>query len=309
MHSVAEQSTRVVESVDRALRLLQGSPSMGRASHSVSWRRRRDCRRARCIERSGRCRSVASRPSETMRATCWGRSCSGSRSSSTAASICGAVATDARARTCDPERDVHVGYSTARTSSTWTSSNPPGRSPSRRRSGTQSRTCHGGREGAAGVGLCGVDHRVGPSRRPLVRRTSAPSSREPPREGVVAFRADGFSKDLEESEPGVRCLATPVFFGGAVPIAAISVSAPKDRLPTGMMPEVAALLVQEVADLLAPSWPRRGPGSPVGRCPPDLRHVVGEIEAADRPSPLRGGSSIEYGKCSSAVSRKRKWIS
>ena len=61
---------------------------MGRASHSVSWRRRRDCRRARCIERSGRCRSVASRPNETMRATCWGRSCSGSRSSSTAASIC-----------------------------------------------------------------------------------------------------------------------------------------------------------------------------------------------------------------------------
>lgn len=65
-------------------------------------------------------------------------------------------------------------------------------------------------------------------------------------------RADGFSKDLEESEPGVRCLATPIFFGGAAPIAAISVSAPKDRLPTGMMPEVAALLVREAADLRGP---------------------------------------------------------
>lgn len=85
---------------------------------------------------------------------------------------------------------------------------------------------------------------------PLVRRTprtivdASQLSRE-----LARVRADGFSKDLEESEPGVRCLATPVFFGGPVPIAAISVSAPKDRLPTGMMPEVAALLVEETTDL------------------------------------------------------------
>jgi IclR family acetate operon transcriptional repressor len=88
---------------------------------------------------------------------------------------------------------------------------------------------------------------------PLVRRTS----RTIVDAGQLAkelgrVRADGFSKDLEESEPGVRCLATPIFFGGAAPIAAISVSAPKDRLPTGMMPEVAALLVREAADLRGP---------------------------------------------------------
>lgn len=88
---------------------------------------------------------------------------------------------------------------------------------------------------------------------PLVRRTSRTivDASHLAKE-LSRVRADGFSKDLEESEPGVRCLATPVFFGGAVPIAAISVSAPKDRLPTGMMPEVAALLVQEAADLRGP---------------------------------------------------------
>ena len=88
---------------------------------------------------------------------------------------------------------------------------------------------------------------------PLVRRTSRTivDASHLAKE-LSRVRADGFSKDLEESEPGVRCLATPVFFGGAVPIAAISVSAPKDRLPTGMMPEVAALLVQEAADLPRP---------------------------------------------------------
>lgn len=88
---------------------------------------------------------------------------------------------------------------------------------------------------------------------PLVRRTSRTivDASHLAKE-LARVRADGFSKDLEESEPGVRCLATPVFFGGAVPIAAISVSAPKDRLPTGMMPEVAALLVREAADLRGP---------------------------------------------------------
>ena len=38
---------------------------------------------------------------------------------------------------------------------------------------------------------------------------------------LARVRADGFSKDLEESEPGVRCLATPVFFGSPVPLAAL----------------------------------------------------------------------------------------
>lgn len=64
---------------------------------------------------------------------------------------------------------------------------------------------------------------------------------------LARVRADGFARDLEESETGVRCLATPVFFGSTVPVAAVSVAAPKDRLSTGMMPEVAALLMRETA--------------------------------------------------------------
>lgn len=89
---------------------------------------------------------------------------------------------------------------------------------------------------------------------PLVRRTPR-TIVEPDglaRE-LARVRADGFAKDLEESEPGLRCLATPVFFGRAIPIAAISISAPKDRLPSRMMPEVAALLVRETAELVSAS--------------------------------------------------------
>jgi IclR family acetate operon transcriptional repressor len=85
---------------------------------------------------------------------------------------------------------------------------------------------------------------------PLVRRTprTIVDAGQLARE-LARVRADGFSKDMEESEPGVRCLATPVFFGGPVPVAAISLSAPKDRLPTRLMPDVAALLVREAAEL------------------------------------------------------------
>jgi len=46
-------------------------------------------------------------------------------------------------------------------------------------------------------------------------------------------RRRGFSLDDEESELGVRCVAVPVFFGSKVPVAAVSVTAPKDRLRIG----------------------------------------------------------------------------
>ncbi len=45
------------------------------------------------------------------------------------------------------------------------------------------------------------------------------------------IRADGYARDMEESEIGVRCLAAPVFLGSALPRAAVSVSAPRERLP------------------------------------------------------------------------------
>lgn len=44
-------------------------------------------------------------------------------------------------------------------------------------------------------------------------------------------RERGYALESEESELGVRCLAKPLWFGGDVPRAAVSVSAPKERLP------------------------------------------------------------------------------
>lgn len=83
---------------------------------------------------------------------------------------------------------------------------------------------------------------------PLVRRT--PRTIVEPgglvRE-LARIRSEGFAKDLEESEPGVRCIAAAVFYGGTSPIAAISISAPKDRLPNGTMPDVGALLIRETS--------------------------------------------------------------
>ncbi|MGH2631756.1 MAG: IclR family transcriptional regulator [Actinomycetota bacterium] len=88
---------------------------------------------------------------------------------------------------------------------------------------------------------------------PLVRRTSR-TIVEPgglARE-LARIRGDGFAKDMEESEPGVRCIAAAVFYGGASPIAAISISAPKERLPNRTMPDMAALLVRETSGVAAP---------------------------------------------------------
>jgi IclR family transcriptional regulator, acetate operon repressor len=95
---------------------------------------------------------------------------------------------------------------------------------------------------------------------PLVRRTprtivDAPTlARE-----MARVRSDGFAKDMEESEPGVRCVGAPVFFGSPVPIAAISISAPKERLPTGRVPEVAAVLLRETSGPLALTPTARAP--------------------------------------------------
>jgi len=59
---------------------------------------------------------------------------------------------------------------------------------------------------------------------------------------IQRVRAGGFARDMEESEIGVRCLAVPVFFGGPTPVASISISAPKERLPASRMREVAQTL-------------------------------------------------------------------
>lgn len=66
---------------------------------------------------------------------------------------------------------------------------------------------------------------------------------------MARVRADGYARDMEESEPGVRCLAVPVFFGGPSPVAAISVSAPKERLPKERLRHAADLLRHATASI------------------------------------------------------------
>jgi IclR family acetate operon transcriptional repressor len=61
------------------------------------------------------------------------------------------------------------------------------------------------------------------------------------------IRADGYARDMEESEIGVRCLAAPVFLGSALPRAAVSVSAPRERLPTARIRAVVPVLVSATA--------------------------------------------------------------
>jgi len=91
---------------------------------------------------------------------------------------------------------------------------------------------------------------------PLARRT--PRTVDEPtalaRE-MARIRSDGFAKDLEESEQGVRCVAAPVFFGASTPVAAISISAPKERLPAAAMREVTDALRREI-----PHATQRAPG-------------------------------------------------
>ena len=61
------------------------------------------------------------------------------------------------------------------------------------------------------------------------------------------IRAGGYARDMEESEIGVRCLAAPVFLGSARPRAAVSVSAPRERLPASRIRVVAVELVSATA--------------------------------------------------------------
>jgi IclR family acetate operon transcriptional repressor len=66
---------------------------------------------------------------------------------------------------------------------------------------------------------------------------------------IQRVRADGFARDMEESELGVKCLAVPVFFGGPAPVASISISAPKERLPASRMRQVANTLMRAAASI------------------------------------------------------------
>ncbi|MFC7591984.1 IclR family transcriptional regulator [Nonomuraea antimicrobica] len=61
-------------------------------------------------------------------------------------------------------------------------------------------------------------------------------------------RQRGYALDLEENEPGVRCVAVPVFMGRTAPVAAVSVTALKDRMSPARMEEIGHGLCRAVAE-------------------------------------------------------------
>ena len=111
------------------------------------------------------------------------------------------------------------------------------------------------------------------SQGPLVARTRQTITSEARLvEELAMTRERGYALDLEESEPGVRCIGVPVFLGQATPVAAISLSAPRTRLSDQRIAEIAprlrqmvdeafATTVEEPASRRASSRRRNAPGS------------------------------------------------
>ncbi|MFD0889002.1 IclR family transcriptional regulator [Streptosporangium algeriense] len=67
---------------------------------------------------------------------------------------------------------------------------------------------------------------------------------------LAQVRESGYSLDLEENEAGVRCVSAPVFMGKSVPVAAVSVTALKDRMSPARMEEYGDALRRAVAEHL-----------------------------------------------------------
>ncbi|WP_426311219.1 IclR family transcriptional regulator [Cellulosimicrobium sp. E-16] len=67
-----------------------------------------------------------------------------------------------------------------------------------------------------------------------------------------ATRASGFATETEENEPGISCVALPILRGGQS-VAAVSVTAPAERLGTRRRREIEAVLRDVVPPLLPPT--------------------------------------------------------
>jgi IclR family transcriptional regulator, KDG regulon repressor len=87
---------------------------------------------------------------------------------------------------------------------------------------------------------------------PLPRRTEHTIADEAPLLGeLTRIREQGYALDMEESERGVRCVAVPIFYGLATPSAAISVSAPRDRLSSAVIERTIPRMRRVVRELVA----------------------------------------------------------
>lgn len=71
------------------------------------------------------------------------------------------------------------------------------------------------------------------------------------RQEIEATRARGFSIDNEEFNPGVRCLAAPVYGPGGAVVAAIGITAAAVRFTEARIPEMAGYVRAAAAELSA----------------------------------------------------------
>lgn len=70
-------------------------------------------------------------------------------------------------------------------------------------------------------------------------------------EHLAAIRRDGFAYDDEENEPGVRCLAAPVFGAGGAAIACVGISGPTVRMTSERITELARAVISTARELSA----------------------------------------------------------
>ena len=104
---------------------------------------------------------------------------------------------------------------------------------------------------------------------------------------LVAVRDRGYAVTDEELEPGLVAVAAPVFAGGRVAIAAISVSAPASRLTADLVPGTAARCVAAAGALSATLG-----GASGARATPTSLDLVPSISGKPgmKMTPIRGKS-------------------
>jgi DNA-binding IclR family transcriptional regulator len=83
-------------------------------------------------------------------------------------------------------------------------------------------------------------------------------------EELGEIRGQGYALDDEEDAPGMRCVGAPVFDYSGKAVAAISITAPVQRLPIADMPKTAAMVVASAREISQ----RLGNASKQGEQPP-----------------------------------------
>lgn len=69
---------------------------------------------------------------------------------------------------------------------------------------------------------------------------------------LVAARERGWAQETQENEPGIACVAVPLLRGPGRPVAALSVTAPVERMSPERMAQIHRQLTGVLPDLLPP---------------------------------------------------------